>query len=251
MKNIVIIPARYNSSRLPGKVLLDLCGKPVIQRVYEQVLHSKKAHKILIATDDTKVAQICKSFGATVHMTKSSHESGTDRIAEVAGNFDCQNIVNVQGDEPIIDPKLIDNIFAELEQQSSCMVSSMARIRTSEELADPNVVKVTVNSRRIALYFSRAPIPFPRGKTFNDALIDDSPHKFYRHIGIYGYHKDFLLNFSNMSPSLLEQTEKLEQLRVLENGYPIKMIETAKTPIGIDTIEDLEKVRTLLKKTIE
>ena len=250
MIKIVVIPARLNSSRLPNKVLLDLKGKTVVQRVYEQCLKAKNIDAVYIATDSIKVKQSCEMFTKNIIMTKDTHESGTDRIAEAVQTLECDVIINVQGDEPFIEPNLIEKLASTFDEDNTTMASAMHKIVKVNELKNHNVVKVTVDNMNNALYFSRSIIPHHRDEW--DSLLNyheniPEPLKFYRHLGIYGYTKDFLLNYSKMEQSYLERLEKLEQLRVLENGYKIKMIETDYNSIGIDTIEDYHKALELLK----
>lgn len=249
-KIIVIIPARLNSSRLPNKVLLDLNGKTVVQRVYEQCKKAKNVDEVYVATDSKEVKESCKNFTQNIIMTSSNHESGTDRIAEAVENIDCDIVINVQGDEPFIDPNLIDKL-ADCFSSDTKMVSAMHKISTVEELKNPNVVKVTINKNNDALYFSRSIIPHHRDEwesLLNHHTTIPEPLKFYRHLGIYGYTKEFLLEYSNMEQTYLERLEKLEQLRVLENGYNINMLETEYNSIGIDTIEDYKKAQDFLSE---
>jgi len=235
IKNLVVIPARYKSSRFPGKVIADLCGKPVVQRVYESCLQSHKADRVLIATDHKEVYDICKQFTDNVVMTSEKHQFGTDRIREAIDLIECENVVNIQGDEPFISKNVIDSLFAELEVSEAPMVSAFHKIDSEEELKNPNIVKVVTNSNGYAVYFSRSPIPYIRAPlTFNDVA-------FKRHLGVYGYKAHFLKEYVNMPHSTLENAEQLEQLRVVEAGYQIKLIETPEISIGIDTPEDLQK----------
>ncbi len=248
MKKIVVIPARLNSTRLPNKVLLDLKGKSVIQRVYEQCLKAKSIDEIFIATDSIKVYDNCLKFTDDVIMTKDTHQSGTDRIAEVVENLECDVVINVQGDEPFIEPELIDSLANAFTNDIS-MVSAMHKIDKVDDLKNHNAVKVTVDNQSNALYFSRSIIPHHR----DDWELLLSHHnsipkilKFYRHLGVYGYTKEFLLTYANMEQTYLEKVEKLEQLRVLENGYKIKMIETTYNSTGIDTQKDYQKALELI-----
>ncbi len=249
MKVVVIIPARLSSSRLPQKVILPICNKPMVEYVYEASKKAKNISDVYIATDSVEVKEICKKFTDNVILTSKDHESGTDRLAEAVKNIECDAIVNVQGDEPLIEPSLIDALAQELKQGEK-MVSAMHTIKETEELQSPNAVKVTVDKSFKALYFSRSIIPHHRDewhtllekhKTIPKEL------KFYKHIGIYGYSKEFLLQYAQMEQTYLEKLEKLEQLRVLENGYTIKMIETDYDSVGVDTQEDLERVREIMK----
>jgi len=242
MKKVIVIPARLDSSRLPKKVLLDLKGKTVIQRVYEQCLKVKNIDGVYIATDSTEIEGVCRSFTDHIILTKSSHQSGTDRIGEAVVGIDCDVVVNVQGDEPFIDPNLIEELVHSFDHDQVSMASAMSKIENIKDLQDPNVVKVVVDTQNNAIYFSRAPIPFPRDHQeiiySNEEL---KKHNFFRHIGIYGYQKDFLAKYIKMEQTNLEKLEKLEQLRVIENGFKIKMIEAASSLIGIDTQEDYEE----------
>jgi len=250
MKKIVMIPARLASSRLPGKLLLDLGGKSILAHVYAQSLLAEGIDAVYIATDSEVISTHCQQFTDHIIRTGEAHQSGTDRIAEAAEALDCDIIVNVQGDEPFIDPKLITAIANGITD-STPMSSAMQRIRDTAELHDPNVVKVVVNHQAEALYFSRSAIPYHRDgwETLSrQHLKIPEALTFYKHIGIYGYSRKFLLAYSQMAPSYLEQTEKLEQLRVLENGHTIQMIETSHDALGIDTMADYikaqERIRT-------
>ncbi len=245
MQKIVMIPARLASSRLPGKLLLDLGGKSVLAHVYAQSLLAEGIDAVYIATDSEEIATHCQQFTDHIIFTDTAHQSGTDRIAEAVQGLGCDIIVNVQGDEPFIDPKLISKVANGVNSHIP-MSSAIQRIQNTSELHDPNVVKVVVNSKAEALYFSRSLIPHPRdmwdslrsaGGEIPEAL------SFYRHIGIYGYTRDFLLTYSQMEPSTLEKIERLEQLRVLENGYTIQMLETTEDAFGIDTMEDYIKAQ--------
>jgi len=242
MKKVIVIPARLDSSRLPKKVLLDLKGKTVIQRVYEQCLKVNNIDGVYIATDSSEIEGVCRSFTNHIILTKSTHQSGTDRIGEAVAGIDCDIVVNVQGDEPFIDPNLIEELFHSFDDDQVSMASAMSKIENIKDLQDPNVVKVVVDTQNNAIYFSRAPIPFPRD---HQEIIHSNEelkkHNFFRHIGIYGYQKDFLAKYIKMDQTNLEKLEKLEQLRVLENGFKIKMIEAASGLIGIDTLEDYEE----------
>ena len=249
MKVVVVIPARLGSSRLPRKVILDICGKPMVQHVYELAKQAKNIDEVYIATDSTEVEKICKNFTSNVIMTSKKHESGTDRIAEAIERISCDYVINVQGDEPLMDSELIDSLAFTLKKEKVTMISAMHKIETSKELKTPNSVKVTTDINGFALYFSRAIIPFNRD-AIEEILSADKllpEYKFYKHIGIYGYSTDFLLEYANLEQTPLELSEKLEQLRVLENGHKIKMLETDYKPIGVDTEEDLIRVRKILK----
>ena len=242
MKKLIIIPARLDSSRLPKKVLLDLKGKTVIQRVYEQCLKVKNVDGVYIATDSIEIKEVCETFTDKVIITKSTHQSGTDRIGEAVSAIDCDIVINVQGDEPFIEPSLIEALVNSFSNSDISMSSAMSKINNIKDLQNTNVVKVVTDLHNNALFFSRSLIPFPRDvKEISIAKEVLEKYQFYRHIGIYGYRKDFLLKFVNMEQSYLEKVEKLEQLRALENGFKIKMIEANSSLIGIDTREDYEE----------
>ena len=252
MRKVVIIPARLNSSRLPRKILLDLKGKSVIERVFIQAKKAKNIDEVYIATDSEEVFDEVKKFTSNCIMTKE-HNSGTDRIAEAAKNIDCDIVINVQGDEPFMDPNLIEKLADVLENNDIPMASAMHLIKSVEDLKNPNVVKVIINKFNEAIYFSRSIIPHHRDEwdsLLNHHKVIPEPLKFYRHLGIYGYKKEFLLKYANMEMTYLERLEKLEQLRVIENGYKIKMIETDYNSIGIDTQKDYENALRILDESI-
>ncbi len=250
----VVIPARYQSKRLPGKPLLDIAGKPMIQHVYERALESG-AEEVLIATDDDRIKKAAENFGATVCMTNIDHKSGTERLAEVvtALEFDDDDIVvNVQGDEPLISPKAIYQVAMDLKEHELVKVSTICKpIVDINVLTDPSKVKVVLNKRGFALYFSRAPIPWER-ETFppsDDMKVGD--HHF-RHIGLYAYRARFLREYAEMDPCYLERMEDLEQLRVLWHGCRIHAVVSNETiPHGVDTEEDLERVRAAFDKKVK
>ena len=242
MKKVIIIPARLDSSRLPKKVLLDLKGKTVIQRVYEQCLKVKNVDGVYVATDSIEIKEVCETFTNNVIITKSTHKSGTDRIGEAVSAIDCDIVINVQGDEPFIEPSLIEALVNSFSNSEISMSSAMSKINNVKDLQNTNVVKVVTDLHNNALFFSRSLIPFPRDVkeiSIANEVIEES--QFFRHIGIYGYRKDFLLHFVNLKQSYLEKVEKLEPLRALENGFKIKMIEASSSLIGIDTREDYEE----------
>lgn len=242
MEVVGVIPARYSSSRFEGKVLADILGKPMIQRVYEQAKETRLLDDLIIACDDERVVEVARGFGAKVVLTAKAHSSGTDRICEVVNPLDVRIVINIQGDEPLIHPTMIDSVATcLLEDSSLSMATVMKKIEDPLIISDPNVVKVVVDKNNFALYFSRATIPF---------LAQNSEVKspaYYKHIGLYGYTKDFLFIYKNLPVSNLEKIECLEQLRVLEEGFRIKVIETKYDTIGVDTPEDLEKVKQYLK----
>jgi 3-deoxy-manno-octulosonate cytidylyltransferase (CMP-KDO synthetase) len=235
MKIIGIIPARYASTRLPGKPLKDICGKPMIQHVYERASQAKLLDKVVVATDDQRIADVVKAFGGLAYMTRKDHPTGSDRIAEVAIGFECDIVVNIQGDEPLIMPEIIDEI-AQVLVEDSTQVMATGCYKIDEELArNPNVVKVVFDKNFNAMLFSRSIIPYPRNSEKFAA---------YEHIGIYAYTKEFLLKYITLPDTPLSQTESLEQLKVMENGYSIRVVPT-KFPynaLSVDTQEDLDEV---------
>lgn len=237
MKAIIVIPARLKSTRLPNKVLLDLGGKPVIQRVYESCLKATLHQEVWIAADDQQVYDVCMQFTDHVIMTSPDHPSGTDRIAEVAQRINCDLVVNVQGDEPFFDASIIDRLITALTESDAAMASVCALVDTLDALHNPNLVKVVTDANGHAVYFSRYPIPYSRD------IILESPAGYKKHMGVYAYRADFLPKFVQLPVSFLEGSEKLEQLRAIENGYKIKMIEVTGFEKGIDTPEDLEHAR--------
>lgn len=240
---VAIIPARYGSIRLPGKPLIDLCGKPMIQHVVEQTRQAKYVEQIIVATDDDRIANAVRNFGGNAIMTPSELRSGSDRIAYVARTLDSAAIiVNVQGDEPLIDPTMIDEAVSPLLADTTIEVGTLARrIDAQADIHNPGVVKVVVDAQGFALYFSRSPIPFVR-----DGSSEDYP--MLQHIGLYVFRRDFLMQYSSWPESSLEQAEKLEQLRILENGHRIKVALTRLSSIPVDTAEDVETVRRILNQ---
>ena len=255
MASIVIIPSRYDSTRFPGKPLASLNGKTLIRHVYENSKKSKLAEEVIVATDSDAIFKTVLEFGGKAVMTSKEHVSGTDRIAEAAGSLDYDIIVNVQGDEPLIRAEMIDDVIRLLDDKRTAMGTLVKKIEDPEDIFDPNVVKAVFDKEGFAMYFSRAPIPYDRdqlkvksveGKrrfelqTFNFQL---STFNFYKHIGIYSYRRDVLLNLAKMEPVELEKTEKLEQLRALVNGFRIKVKKTTCETLGVDTPQDLERVK--------
>lgn len=246
----VVIPARYGSTRLPGKPLLDIAGKPMVQRVWEQARLSG-ADEVIVATDDERIEQVVSEFGAIVCMTDANHPSGTDRLQQVARLRDWEDdriVVNVQGDEPLIPPVLIDQVARNLAEHPEAGIATLSEpVRSYAELTNPNAVKVVSDSNGLALYFSRASIPWPR-----DAFSADSGKmpegEWHRHIGIYAYRTAFLHRFVSWAPAPLEQLEQLEQLRALYQGERIHVAPALeKVPAGVDTQQDLDAVRQLLQ----
>ena len=243
MDVIGIIPARYESKRFEGKVLSPILGKPMIQHVWERASHSSLLDDLIVACDDERIESCVKGFGGKVTLTSKEHLSGTDRIAEIIYPLDVKVVINIQADEPLIHPSMIDDLARCLLSDSSLVMATLIkRIENIEEISSPNVVKVVIDKYNFALYFSRLPIPYCRDEA------DLKPSEYFKHIGLYGYTKDFLFIYKNLSESKLERREKLEQLRILEAGYRIKCIETRFDTVGVDTEEDLEKVREILEK---
>jgi 3-deoxy-manno-octulosonate cytidylyltransferase (CMP-KDO synthetase) len=236
MKVIGVIPARYGSVRFEGKVLADILGKPMIQHVWEAAKKAKTLDDVVVACDDDRIFKAVVGFGGKAVMTAKGHMSGTERIAEVVGAREVDVVVNIQGDEPLIHPTMIDDAAYPLLTDKGLVVATlMKRIEVEAEIADPNVVKVVVDKKGNALYFSRCPIPFVREE-------EPGMRVHYKHIGLYAYTKDFLFIYKNLPASKLEKFENLEQLRILENGYPIRVLETKHETVGVDTREDLDKV---------
>lgn len=239
MHVVAIIPARFAATRLPGKVLLDIAGKPMIQHVYERTCLAGGIDQVLVATDDERIADAVRKFGGEVRLTRSDHTTGTDRLAEVAEGLEADLVVNVQGDEPLIAAQSIELAIAPLRADPSLVMSTLReRLTDREAIADPNNVKVIVDQHDFALYFSRHPIPYRR-----DA---DAQVTWWRHIGLYVYRREFLLTYARLAPTPLQVAEGLEQLRALEHGYRILVPETPHSALGVDTPDDLERVRKLL-----
>ena len=242
MKVLGVIPARYASTRFPGKPLVDIHGKTMIQRVYEQAMKAKSLSKVIVATDDERIFNHVKFFKGEVMMTSDVHQSGTDRCAEVINQLSSEAfdaVVNIQGDEPFIDPSQIDSVVEVLKKEHFMIATLVKRIYTEGVIHNPNIVKAVFSSEGKALYFSRSPIPYLRNTPVDEWL---SKGEFYKHIGLYAYKSSVLKEIALLPPSRLEQLESLEQLRWLENGYAIGIAETDLETIGIDTPEDLLKV---------
>jgi len=236
-----VIPARFASSRFPGKALTLIAGKPMLQHVYERACQARYLSKVIIATDDERIRDAARKFSAPVQMTRADHASGTDRVAEVAESDSAEVIVNIQGDEPLIDPNAIDGaVFGLLEDDQAPMATLAKRIEFSAEVTNPNVVKVVSDLSGNAIYFSRCPIPYVR----------EGGAVHFKHIGLYVYRRDFLLAYSGLPVGPLERAERLEQLRALENGYRVRVIETDYESLGVDTPEDLEHVAALFEPSL-
>jgi 3-deoxy-manno-octulosonate cytidylyltransferase (CMP-KDO synthetase) len=252
MRVTAVIPARYASTRFEGKALADIMGKPMVQHVYERTSRATLVSGVIVATDDPRIAAAVNAFGGRVEMTSPSHETGTDRLAEVAERIDSEIIVNVQGDEPLIDPALIDEAIRPLLDDDSIQMGTVkCRIRNLHDFLSPNVVKVVTDINGFALYFSRSPLPFFRDKwdCLKDEAFDSGRLLCFKHVGLYVFRREFLIKFAHMAQTHLERSEKLEQLRVLENGYRIRVVETEYESIGVDSPPDLEKVLEKLRKS--
>jgi 3-deoxy-manno-octulosonate cytidylyltransferase (CMP-KDO synthetase) len=242
MKVVCVIPSRYQSSRFEGKPLADIHGKPMIQHVYERVMRAASVTSAAVATDDQRIFDAVKKFGGTVIMTSARHRSGTDRIAEAAEHLAIEEtdvVVNIQGDQPLFEPVQIDEVAAPLlNDPDEQFCTLIYRIRREEEIHHPNAVKVVFDDNHYALYFSRATIPFVRDR--HEDVV------YYKHHGIYAYRKSFLKTFTQLSEGYLERLESLEQLRAIEHGYRIKIVETEYDSVEVDTPQELERVKSLL-----
>lgn len=240
MKFLGVIPSRYASTRLEGKPLKDICGHTMVEWVYKRALKSK-LDGVVVATDDERIVDEVKSFGGNVILTRKNHINGTSRIAEVCETYsDYDVIVNIQGDEPLIEPDMINSIIDSFIEDNTIPMSTLKyKLNDMAEIENPNAVKVVTDKNDFAIYFSRSVIPYPRNLNMGN---------YYKHVGIYGYKRDFVMEYSKMASTPLELSESLEQLRVLENGYKIKVLETPYKIIGVDTQEELERVREYITK---
>ena len=240
MSVLVVIPARYASVRFPGKPLATLQGKPMIQHVYEGASQASGVDEVVVATDDERIVHAVAKFGGKAAMTSPTARSGTDRVAEVARTRNAQVVINIQGDEPLVRGEMIAQLAQFLTRHTAVpMASLMTPFRPEEDLNSPNVVKVVVDRDKFALYFSRSPIPHVRAQ-------GGTPTRFMKHLGFYGYQRHFLLQLPSLEPTPLEQAEQLEQLRALEHGYRIKLLETVHDSVGVDTPGDLKRVEAML-----
>jgi 3-deoxy-manno-octulosonate cytidylyltransferase (CMP-KDO synthetase) len=242
-KVVIVIPARYGSTRLPGKPLLSLSGKPMIQRVYEQAKKAKTAGRVIVATDDERILKAVEGFGGEARMTRTDHRTGTERIAEVAAHMEGEVFVNVQGDEPLLDPVAVDTAVNSLLEEPAAAIATVAvLIRTPADIMDPNVVKTVLDFEDHAIYFSRAPIPWVR----------DSAHKTHarhlKHLGLYVFQREALLEYPTLPQGELERLEQLEQLRWMENGWKIRVAEVEHDAVSVDVPEDVVRVEGLLAK---
>lgn len=238
MKVLGVIPARYQSTRLPGKPLAMIGDKPMIQWVYEAASKATLLQEVLVATDDERILRAVQGFGGQVELTAADHPTGTDRLAEVARRHENELIINIQGDEPLIQGEVINSVIRPLlDDPSLPMTTAKTLLTDPTQIKEPSVVKVICNESGEALYFSRSPIPYPRHQ---------AQAVYWKHIGLYGYRRDFLLHYIQLPQTSLELAESLEQLRVLSHGYRIKVVEVADDSVGVDTVEDLERVRQVL-----
>src|SRR5215510_5473033 len=241
---VIVIPARYGSTRLPGKPLVSLAGKSMIERVFERAKLAKTAGRVIVATDDERIVRKVREFGGEARMTRTDHRTGTERIAEVAAHVDGQVFVNVQGDEPLLDPAAVDAaVNALLEEPAAAIATVAVPIRAPADIMDPNVVKTVLDFDDNALYFSRAPVPWVR----------DSAHKTHarhlKHLGLYAFQRDALLEYPTLPQGELERLEQLEQLRWMENGWKIRVAEVEHDAVSVDIPEDVERVEKLLHQT--
>ncbi|MFC1726199.1 3-deoxy-manno-octulosonate cytidylyltransferase [candidate division KSB1 bacterium] len=246
MKVLGVIPARFNSKRFPGKPLSLILNKPMIQHVFERSMLAKKLNKVVVATDDKRIYDAVKDFEGEVVMTDENIHTGTDRVYHASKALDYEIVLNIQGDEPLIEPELLDLIVEEFEKEIDIdVVTPIRKAETIDEVKNPNMARVVIDKNGFALYFSRAAIPYNRDLSEGKWLDN---HTYYKHIGIYGYRKVFLEKFVNMGTSGLENVEKLEQLRILENGYRIKTVLTVYNPVCVDLPEDIKNVERVMKE---
>jgi 3-deoxy-manno-octulosonate cytidylyltransferase (CMP-KDO synthetase) len=249
-KAIGVIPARYVSKRFPGKALASLLGKPIIQHTYERAKGAKSLDYLVVATDDDRIYDCVRSFGGNALMTSAGHPTGTDRIAEVVSDIDCETVVNIQGDEPLLKPEVVDSLVESLSLDKQLNMSTAAcSIESPEELRDTNIVKVVTDNSGFALYFSRAPIPYSLNNLSREAsrIFSANSYRPLKHIGVYAYRKDFLLRFAKLPQTPLETQEHLEQLRALENGEKIRVTLCDYHPVAINLPEDISKVAEILR----
>jgi 3-deoxy-manno-octulosonate cytidylyltransferase (CMP-KDO synthetase) len=239
---VIVIPARYASTRLPGKPLVSLAGKAMIERVYERAKLAKLAHRVIVATDDDRIVQAVKGFDGEVLMTRSSHRTGTERVAEVASHVDGEVFVNVQGDEPLLDPQAVDTAIQSLLEEPAAQIATVATlIKSPADIMDPNVVKTVLDFEDHALYFSRAPIPWVRDTAGKIQV------RHLKHLGLYVFQRDALLEYPTLPQGTLERIEQLEQLRWLENGWKIRVAEVEHDAVSVDVPEDVTRVEKMLQ----
>ena len=241
-KIVIVIPARYGSTRLPGKPLVALAGQPMIQRVYERARLSQRAGRVIVATDDERIVKVVEGFGGEARMTRVDHRTGTERVAEVAAHVDGEVFVNVQGDEPLLDPAAVDTaIDALLEEPAAAVATVATAIRTPGDIMDPNVVKAVLDFDNNALYFSRAPVPWVRDRAAKLQV------RHWKHLGLYVFQRDALLEYPTLPQGELEKIEQLEQLRWMENGWKIRVAEVEHDAVSVDVPEDVARVEKLLQ----
>ncbi|MFC1553639.1 3-deoxy-manno-octulosonate cytidylyltransferase [candidate division KSB1 bacterium] len=245
MKALGIIPARYWSTRFPGKPLAPISGKPMIQRVYEQAVKAKKLTDVIVATDDDRIVECIEEFGGKYVMTESNIKTGTERVAAAAESIEADIILNIQGDEPLVPPEILDQLVETMISDTDIPVCTpVTKITSENDLSDPNQARVIFDNKDNALYFTRAAVPFNRDESdFKDWLSNGT---YWKHIGIYCFRRDFLYKFVEMSEGRLEKIEKLEQLRILENGYQTKVVRTDYSPVCVDVPKDIKKVEKIL-----
>jgi 3-deoxy-manno-octulosonate cytidylyltransferase (CMP-KDO synthetase) len=242
-KVVVVIPARYGSTRLPGKPLVMLAGKTMIQRVFERAKRAKRADQVIVATDDERIVKAVEAFGGEARMTRSDHRTGTERVAEVAAHVEGDVFLNVQGDEPLLDPAAVDTAIASLLEEPQASISTVATpIKTPGDIMDPNVVKTVLDFESNAIYFSRAPIPWVR----DTGSKVQARH--LKHLGLYAFEREALLEYPTLPPGDLERIEQLEQLRWMENGWKIRVAEVEHDAVSVDVPEDVARVEKLLQK---
>lgn len=242
-KVVVVIPSRFGSTRLPGKPLVTLGGKPMVQHVYERAKRAQTVHQVLVATDDQRIVDAVQGFGGEARMTRTDHRTGTERIAEVAAHEEGDIFINVQGDEPLIDPVSIDTAVAALLEEPPAQIATVATaIRHANDIMDPNVVKAVLDFDENALYFSRAPVPWVRDTQQKIHV------KYWKHLGLYAFQREALLEYPTLPQGDLEKIEQLEQLRWLENGWRIRVAEVARDAVSVDVPEDISRVEKLLKE---
>jgi 3-deoxy-manno-octulosonate cytidylyltransferase (CMP-KDO synthetase) len=256
VRTLGVIPARFGAQRFPGKPLALIAGKTLVQRVYEQAARARRLDKVIVATETTRILEAVEAFGGDAMLTSPECATGTDRVAEVARAYDCDLVLNIQGDEPLMRPEMIDQLIEGMQADPACVMGTLARKlelaptqsgSAAQLLDNPNVVKVALALNGNALYFSRSRIPFVRDASSADSLEWLKLAKFYKHLGIYAFRREFLLKFVALPQSDLEKTEKLEQLRALENGFAIKVLITPHDSIGVDRPEDVELVEQILR----
>ncbi len=247
MKIVAVIPARYKSTRFKGKPLAPIMGKPMIRHVYEGVAGSSRLSDVIVATEDERIYNACREFGAKAVMTKDTHQSGTDRIIEAISEIDADIILNIQGDEPLVNEEIVDALISPFTAGNISYSSVMTPIYSSTEFFDPNNVKVVVDKDGFALYFSRCPIPYDRENPGNPK--DEKGVYGFKHLGFYGYTRNFIETFGKLPPSFLEKKEMLEQLRAIENGFRIKMEKVSISTIPVDVPEDILRVENFITKS--